>query len=161
MECNILDQNQTYDVHEFFDYNNNRDLVKQYSGSQEIEVHYDYNINEVIFILTQPNADPQCQATTLSAHPNVLMFGDRVVNGGNHIFSPSGAFHFNQDGVIEVYKNKDVVRGINVDKWYSCQYWSKMNATMNITWYFADANTWDTSIGLKQAPVRCHVTSDI
>ena len=56
LECNILNKNQTIDVHEFFDYKNNRDLLKQYSEGQKLEVHYDYNINELIVILDQPNA---------------------------------------------------------------------------------------------------------
>ncbi len=73
----------------------------------------------------------------LQQHSTNYLFGYQSKNGKGHIFSVNGALHFGEANTVEVFQGSDVVRGINVQKWYSCLYWSTTDATMNVTWYFS------------------------
>ncbi|KAK3595423.1 hypothetical protein CHS0354_003417 [Potamilus streckersoni] len=98
----------------------------------------------------------QCYVSDLSKSDQRYLLGYNVVNGKAHIYSANSALHFGGKGVNEVYMGKDVVRGIRVDRWSSCQYWADMDATMTIDWYFTDETEWDSAVGIS-IPVRAHV----
>ena len=69
-----------------------------------------------------------------------FIFGYRMENYNSQIFSPSGALHFGSAN--ETYNGTNVVRGIVVDEWHSCQYLAAINATAHVTWYFSSKFTW-------------------
>ncbi|PVD29702.1 hypothetical protein C0Q70_08958 [Pomacea canaliculata] len=100
-----------------------------------------------------------CVVTNITTDDNRFLFGVKSKGSENHIFSAAGALHFEQG--TERYLGTDVVRGIRVEKWHSCQYMPVLDATVNVTWYFSDKSAWDTDIGKRSVPVRAVVVGKI
>ncbi|XP_071098829.1 uncharacterized protein [Haliotis cracherodii] len=154
VECNFLDLNTTTEVHEYYDDINNRGEVRVSDFGVKLWAYYSYDTNELISILPDKSL---CYVEDLQKNSQRYLFGYQSKNGQGHIFSASGALHFGEANTVEVFQGADVVRGINVQKWYSCLYWAGMDATMNVTWYFSDPLNWETALAVPSTPVRVHV----
>ncbi|XP_067654153.1 uncharacterized protein [Haliotis asinina] len=154
VECIIINRNMSTEVHEYYDEASKAAAVHQTLLGGHFYGYFDYSTNE--FLGIDPDAKT-CQVSDLSTSGQRFLFGVNVTGSGDRIYSPSGALHFGS-GIVEVYQGKDSVRGINVEKWHSCQYWQGMDATMNVTWYFSDPNEWDMALNLPSIPVRARVT---
>ncbi|XP_046581755.1 uncharacterized protein LOC124289195 [Haliotis rubra] len=154
VECIIINKNRSTEVHEYYDQASKSAAVHQTLLGAHFYGYFDYSTNE--FLGIDPDAKT-CQVSDLSTSGQRFLFGVNVTGGGDRIYSAAGALHFGS-AVVEVYQGKDNVRGINVEKWYSCQYWQGMDATMNVTWYFSDTNEWDMALNLPSTPVRARVT---
>ncbi|XP_048242753.1 uncharacterized protein LOC124140746, partial [Haliotis rufescens] len=146
VECNFLDLNTTTEVHEYYDDINNRGEVRVSDFGVKLWAYYSYDTNELISILPDKSL---CYVEDLQKNSQRYLFGYQSKNGQGHIFSASGALHFGEANTVEVFQGSDVVRGINVQKWYSCLYWAGMDATMNVTWYFSEK--------LRQVRMYSHV----
>nr|KAG5691881.1 hypothetical protein BaRGS_033244 [Batillaria attramentaria] len=106
----MLDRNYTAYVTEWYDQGFNYGRVHQLQFMEEGDMYFDYEHNQLITV-------------------------DRYsgyASGQERIYAPSGALHFGD--APEVYVGTDVVRGIAVDVWNSCQYSPTLDATMNVTW---------------------------
>ncbi|XP_071098831.1 uncharacterized protein [Haliotis cracherodii] len=153
----IVNKNMTTEVHEHFDDVNNRGMIEQYSYNEKYLGYYDYTHNEFIGMFPDQG---RCTVSNLSTSDQRFLFGYKPTNGHGHIFTASGAMHFGANET-ERYLGSSQVRGIWVRGWQSCQYWAGMKASMNVTWYFSDPNIWDTSLGVPEVPVRCHVIGKV
>jgi hypothetical protein len=81
------------------------------------------------------NIPSGCAVQQLSTSNQRFLLGYSTLNGGK-IFSAAQSLHMSGKGINEVYMGLSNIRGIAVDVWQSCQYWSDMDATMNVWWYF-------------------------
>ncbi|XP_046378218.2 uncharacterized protein LOC124150289 [Haliotis rufescens] len=153
VECIIVNKNRSTEVHEYFQESAKYAAVHQTLLGGHFYGYFDYSDNE--FLGIDPDAKT-CQVSDLSTSGQRFLFGVNVTGGGNRIYSAAGALHFGS-GSVEVYSGTDTVRGINVQKWYSCQYWAGMDATMNVTWYFSDPHEWDMALNIPSIPVRAWV----
>ncbi|XP_046549637.1 uncharacterized protein LOC124259540 [Haliotis rubra] len=153
----VVNKNMTTEVHEHFDDVHNRGMIEQYSYNEKYKAYYDYAHNEFIGMFPDQGS---CKVSNLSTSGQRFLFGYKRVNGQGRIFSASGAMHFGAN-VTEKYLGQSQVRGIWVQGWQSCQYWDEMKASMNVTWFFSDPDMWDTSLGVPQVPVRCHVIGKV
>ncbi|XP_025083953.1 uncharacterized protein LOC112557990 [Pomacea canaliculata] len=154
VDCKITNKNMSTEIHEYYDYNNNRGLLHQVQDGEPFYLYYDYNTNEMLSIF--PN-ERICYADALSTDKNTFLFGYEGSGGKGYIFPPSGALHFEFDDETSAYLGPGVVRGIRVRRWYACQYVDQMDATVNVYWSFSDPNNWDTAVGYPEIPVRCQV----
>ncbi|XP_041355472.1 uncharacterized protein LOC121373090 [Gigantopelta aegis] len=107
-----------------------------------------------------PEVPTRCDVQALASSDNKDLFGiTKTANGTDRIYSVNGALHFG--GKIPTnYLGRVTVRGITVEEWESCQYWSDMDATMKVKWYFTvltAKNVWHPAINVNQIPVRCDV----
>ncbi|XP_067652962.1 uncharacterized protein [Haliotis asinina] len=153
----VMNKNMTTEVHEHFDDVHNRGMIEQYAYNEKFKGYYDYAHNEFVGMFPDQGI---CQVSNLSTSDQRYLFGYKQVNGQGRIFTASGAMHFGANET-EVYLGQSQVRGIWVQGWQSCQYWDGMKASMNVTWYFSDPDSWDTSLGVPQVPVRCHVKGKV
>ncbi|PVD29701.1 hypothetical protein C0Q70_08957 [Pomacea canaliculata] len=156
VQCNMVDLNLTYLVHEYFDYPSNMGRLTQMGNGAKGDLYYDYGNNE---LLNFDRINGGCMVTNITSDDNRFLFGVKTKGSENHIFSAAGALHFEQG--TERYLGTDVVRGIRVEKWHSCQYMPVLDATVNVTWYFSDKSAWDTAIGKRSVPVRAVVVGKI
>ena len=82
---------------------------------------------------------PLCDTIDLSksAKGGQYLFGfNRLANGTDRIYSAAGALAFGGN-YSETYRGRETVRGILADKWTSCVYWSDLDSTMTVDWYFS------------------------
>ncbi|XP_071098985.1 uncharacterized protein [Haliotis cracherodii] len=158
IECIIVDKNISVEVHEFFDYNRNMGVIQQTQQGKTFYGYFDYNNNE--FLTIYPDTKT-CYVTDISRASQRFLFGFQQNGQGGHIYTAAGALHFSGNGVQELYIGPDTVRGINVQTWHSCQYWQNMDATINVTWYFSDPDSWDMALNLPDVPVRAHVVGKV
>ncbi|XP_071098407.1 uncharacterized protein [Haliotis cracherodii] len=158
-ECNILNNDYTIDTQEWYDGSNNRALLSQTSDGQRALGYYDYNHNELLVVNPQPASGyPTCKVQNLATSDNNFLFGlQRFRNGSDGTYPAGSAFEFGGN-IPEQYLGHVTVRGIQTDAWKSCVYWKSLDATMNVTWYYAAQNNWQTASNTQQVPVRCHVT---
>ncbi|KAK7476585.1 hypothetical protein BaRGS_00032203, partial [Batillaria attramentaria] len=153
VECNMLDRNYTAYVTEWYDQGFNYGRVHQLQFMEEGDMYFDYEHNQLI---TVDRYSGDCTVDALNLDINSFMFGvNTSASGQERIYAPSGALHFGD--APEVYVGTDVVRGIAVDVWNSCQYSPTLDATMNVTWYFSSNSSWDMQLGFQSVPVRAHV----
>lgn len=134
VDCKITNKNMSTEIHEYYDYNNNRGLLHQVQDGEPFYLYYDYNTNEMLSIF--PN-ERICYADALSTDKNTFLFGYEGSGGKGYIFPPSGALHFEFDDETSAYLGPGVVRGIRVRRWYACQYVDQMDATVNVYWSFS------------------------
>ncbi|XP_064596478.1 uncharacterized protein LOC135463089 [Liolophura sinensis] len=154
IELTIINKNQTTELVEYYDGANNRGTIQQTDFNINLRAIYDYVDDE--FIMDFPD-EQRCQVTSLDSTDQRFLLGYQMVNGKGRIFSAARALHWSDPQIQENYVGTDVVRGIIVDHWQSCQYWADEDASMQVHWYFTANNAWGTSIGRKQLPVRCWV----
>lgn len=50
MDCKITNKNMSTEIHEYYDYNNNRGLLHQVQDGEPFYLYYDYNTNEMLSI---------------------------------------------------------------------------------------------------------------
>ncbi|XP_050396836.1 uncharacterized protein LOC126815310 [Patella vulgata] len=156
VECNILDQNITIDIKEFYDGPNDRGAVHMWQNGTNIHLLFSYKTDELLAIVDQDDGIAQCAVQKLSTSPFQYLFGlTKYTNGTDRVSSPQMAFKFGGN-IPEVYNGTDVVRGIIVSKWESCIYWAKDDATMRTTYYFSSSVNWTNSL-VEVEPVRAHV----
>ncbi|XP_046581756.1 uncharacterized protein LOC124289196 [Haliotis rubra] len=158
IECIFVDQNMSLEVHEWFDYSINMGVIQQTTKGSTFYGYFDYNNNQFIRIYPFTKT---CYVTDISEATQRFLFGFKPNGQGEHIYTAAGALHFSGTGVNEVNLGPDTVRGINVQKWHSCQYWQNMDATMNVTWYFSDPDTWDMALNIPDVPVRARVIGKV
>ncbi|XP_050399409.1 uncharacterized protein LOC126816707 isoform X1 [Patella vulgata] len=153
IECIIINKNQSTEIEEFFDYDGNRGTVHQRQSGIDFYAYYDYDSTEFIGVFPATN---DCTVTDLSKSGERFLFGYNQGAAGGHIFTSAGALHFGANAQ-ERYIGTDVIRGINVRAWYSCEHWDNMDATMDVYWYFSNPDSWDMAVGLPEIPIRAYV----
>lgn len=50
VDCKITNKNMSTEIHEYYDYNNNRGLLHQVQDGEPFYLYYDYNTNEMLSI---------------------------------------------------------------------------------------------------------------
>ncbi|XP_071140861.1 uncharacterized protein [Mytilus edulis] len=159
VECNIQNKNYSTDYTEYFDYQNQRAAVHQWDEGFHAYGIYNYASNEMYTVEAQTGV---CTVDPLSSSSNTFLFGFKTSAKNpkvGRMFSAYGALRFG-NGTKEQYMGQTKIRGMQVDQWKSCQYWSSMDATMTVNWYFTRPD-WGMADGRKQVPVRCTVTGNI
>ncbi|XP_048251350.1 uncharacterized protein LOC124113178 isoform X2 [Haliotis rufescens] len=81
--------------------------------------------------------------------------------GKGRIFSLAGTFLYDK-GRNYTYVGRDVIRGIAVRSWSvtNINIDGDNNNNMDVMWYFADPNAWDTALNWPNAPVRATVVGE-
>ncbi|XP_064606544.1 uncharacterized protein LOC135471299 [Liolophura sinensis] len=153
VEANFVHMDLTSTIQEYFDSDGNRGALSIQNNDDLLTLIYDYKTGEIFNI----NGDGRCVVTNITS--NNFLFGDKIVDGKNHIFTSNGAMKIGGNWA-EVTKNKTTIRGINVRQWETCQYWSVFNATFTVNYYFSDTE-WVPSNGFSPTPVRAHVKGQI
>lgn len=160
VECVIINKNFTTDIHEYFDADHNRGFITQLYSGLRYDALYSYDSNEFITWYQNLNGGGvpgTCSVQDLSKTGQRFLLGYNKVNGAPHIFSANDALHLSGRNVNEVYMGVTSIRGILVDWWRSCQYWTSMDATMLVDWYFSAKPTWGSAVNVP-IPVTAHVT---
>lgn len=151
-ECNIITENMTIEVHEFYDASLNMSAYKQTEMDGEIYAILNYNTNQFIYI--EPSEDGMaklCQVTELSKF--VPSF-DKQTKESN-IIRLVDALNYGK-GTSLMYIKSDILRGEKVQIWKACVYDQALQATFDVSWYFS-AEGWRTSSGTRAVPVRMHL----
>ncbi|KAK7109160.1 uncharacterized protein [Littorina saxatilis] len=149
IECNLLEQNITAYVQEYYDLPRNRGRLTVEKPSNTTDFYMDYDQN--MLLMVRPDSST-CETGILLLSGDKFVFGYKLQFGNSQMYSPSGALHFSNAN--ESYNGTNDVRGIVVDEWHSCQYLPSINATAHVVWYFSQKDTWDMQLGMKTNPVR-------
>ncbi|XP_070179021.1 uncharacterized protein [Littorina saxatilis] len=154
VDCKIANANRSTEVHEYYDYANNRGVMHQIEYGSPYYLYYDYAQNEALTVFPK---EKRCFVEQLSGDVNRFLFGYKTANGRGHVFSPSAALHVGFSGATTTYLGSGWARGVRVHTWYSCQYVPEFDASVNVYWSFTDPRSWDTAVGYPDTPVQCRV----
>ncbi|XP_053395706.1 uncharacterized protein LOC123524576 [Mercenaria mercenaria] len=152
IEATLVEANMTVTGYEYFDNPGNRATLKVEATDILYTIVFDY-ANEQLFYVDHG----QCTMHNLTGDNNNILFGNVTgPKGGFHTFTAGGALHFaKQFG--EKYMGREVVRGIQCDRWRSCLYWPQLRANFTLDYYFTALN-WSDPVGYPQIPVRALAT---
>ncbi|XP_071140792.1 uncharacterized protein [Mytilus edulis] len=152
IEAAIIDKNYTMSGEEYFDNPNNQASLSLMRSGAIYKLIFDYANDQLFYV--QP--DQACVVHNLTNDDNNLLFGLSFIKGLPHVFTTSGVLHFAKK-FGEQYIGKTQIRGVYVDHWRTCMYWSAVKANFTLDYYFTDQN-WVTAAGWPQIPVRAEVT---
>ncbi len=164
VEANILNENRTLWVHEFFDDVNNRGSVTFVRDGVRERAILDYANNEV-FVLPDPRAGTECSVYPLAETRVAMVFGITTVNGSAHIGSARTFLeNLNDDTPIQ-YVGLDSVRGIPTLRWQACTTMGNVSLGGGVSlvadyyfssadWTYATVRPEDSSMVLAQIVVR-------
>ncbi|CAH1789473.1 unnamed protein product [Owenia fusiformis] len=160
VECNFINQNKTYDAHEFYDYDANIASVRfVMNEGDKTTLIYKYDTNELLNIKSAEYGI--CGVSDLATSEYRHLFGiEQNDDGSIHIAQPSRVLRFGADQP-EKYMGKTMIRGISCNWWQSCLYLEQIKATINIDWYFSDATVWQMGIGKKEVPIRAKLNGKL
>ncbi|KAL5019584.1 hypothetical protein ScPMuIL_002476 [Solemya velum] len=150
VECNMIDDNKTIDIMEYYDYSNRRGTIQEYDQGGYGQLWYNFNTMQLITY--QPKQG--CIVQPMSTATESAYFMGHNTAGGFKMFSPRGFMHMKGN---ETYIGRENIRGITVDHWKSCQHWTVFNATMDADWYFSASPDQWASAAISATPVRVHV----
>ncbi|KAK3090575.1 hypothetical protein FSP39_012798 [Pinctada imbricata] len=149
LEINIMDKNMTVDVVEYFDYLGNRVRMDTMRNGYPGTALFDYTNDEAIYVSLGV-----CQVFNLTSRAEILaIFGQQMDNGLPHVMDSNYVLKFGSK-YGESYMGSDVIRGINVEHWQACVYWSQFNRSYTVDYYFSAPGEWSTSSGFVSVPVR-------
>ncbi|CAL1542968.1 unnamed protein product [Lymnaea stagnalis] len=146
VEANIVQKNWTTEVEEHYDAHKSRaSLSLTFNGSTTVSI-FDYTIGEKYNIY--PNGTCQTDVPTFD------VYGYTKMGKLSHpaLATVYEVFHFGT-GFNQTYIGKEVVRGIPVDHWTSCQEWPDVGAKFQLDYYFSDPD-YTMAGGVTQVPVR-------
>ena len=159
-------KNYTSEYEEYYDFVNNRAAIFYYSNFLTTRDYLLFDTSELITI-----QDDDCFVTSLNSSQGIIPVGFIDVNSTNHLLSPTFVIKLGADipvGLFPVaftsfscfainepltfkteYNGTDVVRGINVNKWYSCSYIPNLASSVRISWSFSGNNRHELTIKLS------------
>ena len=147
-----LIKNYTSEYEEYYDFVNNRAAIFYYSNFLTTRDYLLFDTSELITI-----RDDECFVNPLNSSEGIIPVGFIDVNSTSHLLTPTFIIKLGADipvgsifllAVLSVlsikfrlvqteYNGTDVVRGINVNKWYSCSYIPNLASTVRISWSFS------------------------
>ena len=143
IEANILHQNLTLRVTEYYDNINNRGRIDSYSPYGVNTTLVDYNKQEVSYIMTSTDGSKKsCIATPLAANSSGFarrLFGAHFENGTAHVVTTSQFLRFGAE-FNETYIGIEMARGIPCHHWQSCNISEDARIRYTVDYYFTQSN---------------------
>lgn len=140
VEANILNENRTVWVQEFYDDINNRGSITFVNEGVRERVIFDYNDNE-IFLIPDVKAGTECSIHPLAESRSInFTFGITRVNGSIHIGSTSTFLGLLLDDIPTQYLGQDTVRGTPAEHWQACI--SRGNVSFFADYYYTTTDSW-------------------
>ena len=142
IEANILHQNLTLRVTEYYDNINNRGRIDSYSAYGVNTTLVDYNKQEVSHITTSTDGSKSCFAAPLAANSSRFVrrrFGAHIENDTAHFVTTSQFLRFGME-FNETYIGIEMARGIPCHRWQSCNISEDGRIRYTIDYYFTQTN---------------------
>ncbi|KAK7108760.1 uncharacterized protein [Littorina saxatilis] len=155
VEANIVQKGTTVEAVEIYDYPNQRAAMSITSSNETVTSIFNYGTGERFDI----QADGTCRTLNLSDSAfDVFGFTELRQSGRPTIMQAANVFRFGDD-FEKVFLGEDVVRGIPVYHWQSCQTWKSGDVirAAYVMDYFFSKPGYSTATAEPLIPVRAFI----
>ncbi|KAK2144990.1 hypothetical protein LSH36_713g01022 [Paralvinella palmiformis] len=147
IEAKIIQKGYTVSVEEFYDYPNNRGMVRRTKAGVSSTWIYDFR-DYVSFLVVGSN----CWLSDLR-HENFQLFNFTFGGSEGHIGGVSQLFSFGTQYNETFVGGNETVRGIPVNHWTSCIEWKRYDAVFQLDYYFSKPD-YSMPSGKRSIPVQ-------